>query len=175
VNGSLSKAGHSAPPAFIGALMRKLLAFLAIIMISAPPFHALAANLTVQGGKESSERNHQKVEREVEAGREQRDRNTLAPLVPVFEWFVNVMEKGEQYMNSKAERGTKAVLLCNDKPTFLSVDCSTSETNRRCTERVYELIVDMGSDIYDICDIPNPDRGFFQPDKINRHANIVIQ
>jgi hypothetical protein len=156
--------------------MKKICVFLTICFLYFMSTELFAESLTITGGAKSSNESYKEVERDVEKGRTQRDMNTLAPLVPVYEWFSSVMQKGEAYMNSKAVRGSRAVLLCNDKATGVAVSCSTTETNRDCVTKVYDVIRDMGSDIFDVCDVPNPDRHkFFQPDYISRHATIEIR
>lgn len=156
--------------------MKKIVVFLIACFLFSMSFEAFAESITISGGAKSSSESFEEVERDVEKGRSERDRNTLAPFVPIYEWFSNILRRGEEFMNSKAERGSRAVLLCEDKESGVSASCSTTETNRDCMTKVYDTIRDMGSDIYDICDIPNPDRDkFFQPDYIDRHATIEIR
>jgi hypothetical protein len=132
--------------------------------------------LTIKGGKDKSQKNFEQVEREVDAGRDQRDANALAPLMPIINWVVEGLREGQAFLNAKAESGTRAILTCDDKPTAVSVPCSTSQTNQQCIDAVEYLVRDMGyDDTYDYCKIPNPEaHKLFQPDSYSRHTLVKI-
>ncbi|MDR2352895.1 MAG: hypothetical protein LBF22_06975 [Deltaproteobacteria bacterium] len=140
------------------------------------PFSAFAESMTFQGGKDSSEQNFDQVEKDVLAGKAQRDANTLRPLVPLVKALENIFKENEAFYNSKAKAGTMARLLCEDNDTGLGVACSTSETNRSCLERIMALLWDMGHDSPSAaCELPNPNDSWFQPDYIYRHGTVVIR
>jgi hypothetical protein len=159
-------------------MKKKIIVFSMAAILAFIPVKLLGEGMTIGGGKDAAEKNFSQVQEDVEAGRDERDRNTMEPLVPVVEFIGEALREGQAFLNSPARSGSKAVLYCNDTRSGLAVACSTTETNQRCMDRVQEHVRDMGyDDGYDYCKIPNPDRheSIWASDYITRSDNVRIE
>jgi hypothetical protein len=155
--------------------MKKTIAAAVLLFALALAPAALGTGMSVSGGKEKAGQNLDKTERQVEAGRQERDENTMRPLAPVYEFVVKALKESEDFMNSAAKAGSRARLLCDDKESGVSVQCSPSGTNRECVDKLYRVLMDMGYHTdYDYCKVRNPNPGWFQPDYISKHAVVDV-
>ncbi|MDR2338606.1 MAG: hypothetical protein LBF40_00470 [Deltaproteobacteria bacterium] len=121
-------------------MIKYMIIFTAFILLASSQIYAEGMKIT--GGKDQSQKQYTQIEKDVEAGKDQRDANTVAPLVPIIEHIGKAAREGGEFLDSPADPNTGATLDCGGgfmSPGQLMTDiqsrCSSSETNRQCLDR----------------------------------------
>ncbi|MDR1297354.1 MAG: hypothetical protein LBO05_08295 [Deltaproteobacteria bacterium] len=138
-----------------------MLAIIAVFLLSAP--EASGKSMTIEGDAAQSEKNARRNEAAVESGRSERERNTVAPLVPIVEELQRIAEESAKYGytgapdgDSEPASGYKAVLSCsNGFMVGSSQDSASSscgdETKQSCLERFARQMKEKYGGPFSVC------------------------